>query len=449
MSAGAVRAGEAYVVISAKLDQLRADLKKVPAEVSGGLGKAFSGVLGSITPVTAAITAATAAFAVGAKSISEFVSVGSQINDMAARTGLATDELQHMKFAADQTGTSLEDIEKAARAFVKDGGNVKDFQSMGEAIASIRDPSERARMALDTFGKSGTKLLPMFQEFKSLKASSAALGPILTDAEVKTADALGDSFSALKESISRAMQQIGAALGPYLQNILDHLIGRVATLVDTLNALRNANPFGRGGDILDVLASSGLYGSTESIGERGRMARQSLAGSMRSPLAGGESDAETKAARDAATSTDDIARSIDRANQARLSLIQSFENPAERFLRKQQEINNALAQLNRNRVLGFVSGGEAAGQRAGLEEALRRLQAEEMQRRAELFKPAEVAAMEKAVAVTSSKGTFSAAAAGLLGRAGDSAEFRETKAQTAVLKRIETNTAKFKKPAFS
>jgi hypothetical protein len=448
MSAQGIKAGEAYVVISAKLDQLRADLKKVPSEVSSGLGKPFSGLMSSITPVTAAIAAATAAFAVGAKAVHEFVSVGSQINDMAARTGMASDALQHMKFAADQTGTGLADVEKAARNFVKEGGNVKDFEAMGLAIASIQDPSERARQALDVFGKSGTKLLPMFQEFKSLKASSASLGPILTDAEVKAADALGDSFSSLKESISRAMQQIGAALGPYLQDILDKLIGAISSFADTLNALRNANSFGSGGDWLDVLANSDLY-NPSGWGERGKQARQSLANSFRGGMPGMEDEESTKSSKDSAATTADMFRSIERANKSRIDLIREFETPAEKFIAKQNEINNALAQLNRNRVLGFISGGDAAGQRSGLEEALRRLRAQEQERLAGQFGTVEQATAERASAVTSSKGTFSAAAAALLGRSGDSAELRESKTQTAILKKIDDGIRKVARPAFS
>jgi hypothetical protein len=370
-----------------------------------------------------------------------FVNAGSQINDMAARTGLATDSLQNMKFAAEQTGTSLEDVEKAARAFVKDGGNIANFEAMGESIAAIKDPSERARVALDTFGKSGTKLIPMFQEFKSLKAASLALGPMLTDADVKAADALGDSFSALTTTIGRAMQQIGAMIGPYLQTILDNAIGLIASAAETLSALRNANSFGSGGDILDVLANSDLYNPSSWAG-KGAAGRVSMPG-MGAP-------AELEEAGKAAKSTgDEMLKSIQRANEARLSLIREFETPAEKFIAKQKEINEALKQLNRNRVLGFVGGGEAAAQRAALEEALRRLNAQEADRRLSLMGPAQAASMAAAmVPIVSSKGTFSAAGAGMLGRGSDSTE-RKIDESNRILRRIDDGIRRVARPAFS
>lgn len=452
MSASGVKAGEAYVVISAKLDSLRADLKKIPQAVSG-VGKSFGGVGSALSsmlsPAGAVVAGVTAVGAALAKSTSEFISFGSTINDAAARTGLATDELQHMKFAAEQTGASLADIEIAARGMARNGLSLAKFEEIGMGIAGISDPSERAAKAMDVFGKSGTKLIPMFAELKSLKASSAALGPILTDAEVSAADALGDSFGALGESIKRAMRQIGASIGPYLQSILDNAIGMIAAAADTIKALRNANSFGSGGDILDVLANSDLY-NPSGFAARGAAGRAAM--SKNNGLSGLDDEGPMggRATKDAATSSENIWRSIEAANKSRIALIREFETPAERFIAKQKEINNALMTLNRNRVLGFVGEGEAAGQRAGLEQAMRRLQAEEMERRARLFKGvAGETQSAQAEVMRSSKGTFSAAGAAVLGRSGDSAEFRESKTQTGLLRKIDDGIRKVVRPTFS
>lgn len=438
-----IKAGEAFIIISAKLDQLRADLKKGQDEVKG-FGQSLTSIGSSIAGVFAGLGVGAAITGI----VKSFVDFGSEINDMSTRTGLATTQLQEMKFAAGQTGASLEDVEKAARHFVKEGGSVSDFERIGLGIASITDPSEKARAALDNFGKTGTRLIPMFEEFKSLKAASAAIGPILTEAEVRTADALGDSFSALKESLARAMNQIAASFGPQLKAILDTMIGMIAQIAQ---AIKQANPFGQGGDLLDQLAEVSRRlqsGDFESFRKQGAAGSRSFA-QRGLPF---ETDGESKAAKDSADgmrAAENMWRSIDAGNKSRLSLIQSFETPAERFIRRQKEINDALIQVNKNRVLGFLSPAEASGQRSGLEEAMRRLSAEESERLGKLFKPVEAKAIERFEPLTSSKGTFSAFGAGLLGKMGDSASLNEARAHTRLLRNIEKNTAKNTGPKFS
>lgn len=430
-----IKAGEAYVIISAKLDELRKDLKLAKQEVSGW-GKSFGAIGSTISSAFAGIGSAVATGI--AASVKTFADVGSAVNDMAARTGLSAKQVQELGFAAKQSGADMDDLEKAAKAFVKGGGNIAQFEAMGESIAAISDPSERARAALDAFGKSGTKLIPMFAELKSLKASSNAIGPILTDAEVKTADALGDSFSALKESVSRLMQSIGAAFGPQLKSILDTMIGMVSSLA---RSIKEANPFGQGGDLLDKLAEweKGLFdfsahqkagaGATSGMASAGAFARiqQNLSA---------QDEEDRKLFEAAAKKNADMWKGIDRGNKERAALIREFETPAERFLRKQQEITDAMKALNNNRVMGFVGEGEAAAQKQGLQIALARLRQEEANRIASLMPKAqqEVAA-NVAKVQTSAAGTFSGAGASLLGRGGDPI-LRETKEQTVELRKI-------------
>jgi hypothetical protein len=437
--ASSIKAGEAYVIISAKLDQLRADLKAGQGEIQK-FGGSFKGLGAAISsPMAIATAAVTAAVTATVASIREFINTGSEINDLSNRTGIASGELQHMAFAAKQSGASMAELEMAARQFVKGGGNIAQFEAIGQSIAAIADPSERARAAIDAFGKSGTKLLPMFSEFKTLKASSQALGPILTPQEVRLADQLGDSFGGLYEAVKRTMQQFAQFFTTRLQGELERIVGLITAVSTTLKGLREAASFGKGGDILDVLGNSAIY----KPGEWQKMGRQALAGSGKAQ--GGMSlEAEAAAAADSmrgsATSAEDMVRSIQRASDKRAALIQSFETPAERFIRRQQEILAAIKQVHNNHALNFIGEGEFQSQRSGLNTALARLRQQESERIAGLMPKAapEVARMVEKVQ-SSASGTFSGAGAGLLGHAADPI-LRENKEQTTLMRKIEKNT---------
>src|SRR5262245_27132706 len=144
MSAGGIKAGSAYVEISARTDKLRAELAKGRKDLSSW----SSSLAPSLTSLSAAFAGVTAA---AAMSVREFAKVGSEINDVAMRTGLATDQLQDLKFAAAQSGASLADVEAAAKRFVKGGGDIRNFEDMGRAMAQIGDESERSRRFMDEF----------------------------------------------------------------------------------------------------------------------------------------------------------------------------------------------------------------------------------------------------------------------------------------------------------
>jgi hypothetical protein len=437
-----VKAGSAFVEIIAKLDPLRkslaagAGMLKSWGSNLSSVGSMASGLVGGAIVAGAAATAA--AVTVATKS---FIDYGSAINDAAARTGVSSGKLQEFAFAAKQTGASLGDVERGMKAMARNGFSVSEFEQMGQQIAGISDPSERAARAMEVFGKAGTTLLPMFAEFKSIKAQSAALGPIMTESEVKLADELGDAFGALKEAISRAGNSMVVVFGPQLKQILETAIGMVVTFSEALRDMRN---FGSGGDWLDKIAELSRT-SMSDFRARGAGAL----GAFNATGSGGAGDSvesERDSADRTAKSWDDIMRSIRQAHEERNRLIQGFETPAENFLRRQKEINDAMKALNNNRVLGFVGEGDAASQMAGLQSAMARLRQQEMERRAALL-PKQMNAQRQEIA-TSSRGTFSSAAAALLGRGGQAVE-RKIDKTNDLLAKVEKNTARNVQPRFT
>lgn len=436
-----IKAGEAFVVISAKMDSLRADLRKTQNEMRTW-GNNLSNIGGIISGLWAGLTTGAVAGAFTAL-VRSFVDAGSVLNDLSMRTGLSATSLTHLKFAAEQSGASLADIETAIRTMAKNGMNIAEFEALGQSIAAIQDPTERAAKAVEMFGRGGMRLIPMFQDWNALKSSSQAIGGILTDEEVKAADALGDAFGALRESVSRLMQTMGAVFGDTLIGMLETAIGMVSKFTELL---RTMTDFGSGGDFLDKWAEFMDTGSGQ-FWQRGHDILQGM--SKSSPRANPFAEADAMGA-DTATAAgmreEQIWDAIRSAHERRNALIQSFETPAEQFLRRQQEIIEAMKALNRNRLLGFVSEQEASSQQRGLQTSLARLQSQERQRIAEERERMMADMMGRQQNVRASLaggaiGTTNAGAARLLGRGGDAVE-RKMDEQTNLLRDIKKNTGR-------
>ena len=179
-----IQAGRSYVELYVKNSLFMkgmAAAKKSVTDMGAGLmkwgGMMTAGGGGILAPLAGAVKM--------------FADMGSELADMSARTGKSVGSLAELKFAAEQTGTSLEDVEKAIRMSQKNGLN---FDKVADRIAGIADPAERTRAALEAWGKSGTALLPMLNDLKALKQEARDLNLVPTEQAVSAADKIGDLF---------------------------------------------------------------------------------------------------------------------------------------------------------------------------------------------------------------------------------------------------------------
>lgn len=251
-SAGAIRAGQAYVEISARdggFQQSMARIRQQMQTMGRGMMAAGAGGLAIGTGVIGSILASASAFA----------EVGSALNDMSARTGVATDALSVLKFAAEQTGTDMAGVETGVRKmqkaiFAAAGGSEEAAKALGalgltaeqlqgmsadqqigliaDRLLGIPDAGDRAAVAMQIFGKSGTSLLPMLAGGSAGMAAFAAeakrLGIVMDQETAEKADALGDAVDALKASMTAAFIQVGGAAAPLLTQLAGNLSGLAA-----------------------------------------------------------------------------------------------------------------------------------------------------------------------------------------------------------------------------
>lgn len=199
----------------------------------------------------------------GTVTIAGFVAVtskaldyASSLAEVAQQLGVTTKDLQTYRYAASQVGISQEEMDKGlskltvtmgkARAGVKEpveafrtlsgllGKDIlKGANTAGDAIpliaaalAKVPDPTRRAALEVELFGKTGQKLDNLLSGgaagVNALVASAEQLGLVLTDEQIQHADDLADRLSALKQVLEA------------------NIAGAVANNTDAILSLANA-----------------------------------------------------------------------------------------------------------------------------------------------------------------------------------------------------------------
>lgn len=230
---GDITAGRAFVELFVKKGAFVAGLADAQARLRAfgdGLRTVGLGIAGAGAAIVAPLLA----------SLKHFESAGSALNDMAARTGASVEALGQLSYAADQTGASIEDVEKAivklhrtmaaARAGSVDARKAfqelgldfrqlsamspdEQFTAVATAIGKIENPAKRSALAIETLGKSSVALLPMIADLESLRKEAEELGA-MTTAEAKAADDFGDALGRLRTIASNTASVIGSSLAP-------------------------------------------------------------------------------------------------------------------------------------------------------------------------------------------------------------------------------------------
>ena len=190
--------------------------------------------------------------AFGVKAVQSFVGTGDELDKMSKRLGISVETLSELKFAAEQSGASLDDIEKAVKklsssvfdanngvkasadafqalglnaAMLQDLSPEEQFLAVTKALAQVENASTRAALAQDVFGRAGTTLLPLVAEgaegLEELRQRARDLGiTFTTGAAAKAAD-FTDALNELKVSIGGLGNVVAEKIVPALTNLLN------------------------------------------------------------------------------------------------------------------------------------------------------------------------------------------------------------------------------------
>jgi len=208
------------------------------------MGGSASTLVGALGPL--GIAAGVASVAIGA-GVASVVHMGDEMIRLRDRTGLSTDFLQKLKFAAEQTGAPFESTTMAVNRFeVSLGKSSKatqaaiaqlgfsfsdlramrpedQFTSIVTALNHIEDPAKQSAIAIQLFGRGGMQMLPLIRnDFAALAEKAEALGIVLSEKTLTAGDELGDNWDALKAS---GKGLLGEALGPLVGKLAEWSAG--------------------------------------------------------------------------------------------------------------------------------------------------------------------------------------------------------------------------------
>lgn len=215
---------QAKIILAAE-DRTRAAFASVRAGLDG-LQTGAASIAARFTAIGAAITAG-----LGAIRIASLTETLDQLDDLSEKSGIAVERLSALRFAGETVGTPLEDIAVGARKLAQNmaaaAGGSKEAQAAFEAIgvsvrttsgslrdtdevlldvadrfASYKDGAAKAALAQEIFGKSGERLIPLFNQgrdgIQQLTTQAQKLGAIYSSDVTRRAAELNDNIEKLK-----------------------------------------------------------------------------------------------------------------------------------------------------------------------------------------------------------------------------------------------------------
>lgn len=249
-----IRAGAAYVELYTKDSRLVKGLQAAEKKL-----QAFGVGITSIGTKLAGLGAGVVTPLLGAAKV--FADMGSDLADMSQRAGVSVEALSELGFAAEQSGADIETLEgglrkmqkqvveaasgseSAREALGKLGLTVDDmaklspdqqFKLIGDRLSQIQNPTLKAALAMEVFGKSGTKLLPMFANgargIEELQEQARDLGLTMSTEDAQAAEAFGDTLDVLWKVLKKTVFTIGSALAPLLTEVAEGFTHVVVTV---------------------------------------------------------------------------------------------------------------------------------------------------------------------------------------------------------------------------
>lgn len=261
----AIEAGNVIWNIGADLKPLNQALGDSEKAVQSSMGN----ILAKGQQIGAAMTAIGAGLtAMFLGAVNATMDYGGSIQDASVKTGIAAEELQKLKFGAEQSGVSFEQLQVAilkmsdnlGEAAGKAGGPFNDalasvgltiqqlqtlspdqqFMKLATAIAGVADPAQRTTLAINLFGKAGAQLLPLLSQGAAgiMEAGKQAekLGLIMSGESIAQSEKFGDQWDAIKLQFQAVVVQVGSALIPALAEIIPKVQEVIGNIIQWVQA---------------------------------------------------------------------------------------------------------------------------------------------------------------------------------------------------------------------
>lgn len=215
---------------------------------------AFSGFKGLGALVPAAAIAGVTALAKGA------IDTADNLNDLSIRTGVAVESLSRFGAAAEDSGSTIDEVGKAmgrlargivdpasatSEALAKIGVATRDARGkilsldeimlgVADKFSKLPDGAEKTALAMELFGKSGANLIPMLNAGREELSQYAAT---INTEMAQAADQFNDSLNNIARSIAGPFNEAVTALLPLITSIAEGLATLIRDLMPVLQPM--------------------------------------------------------------------------------------------------------------------------------------------------------------------------------------------------------------------
>lgn len=219
--------------------------------------------------------------------------------DLNSITGMSTDEIQKWQKATKVAGVSADAVTNAAQKLTltldtmeRSGGkgaatleklglSVEDITKMNadermnaitQALASVEDKTERARLGTDLFGKSWANLAPIVDLGVEGLQKAKESANVFSNDDLQKANNFRIAMEEIKDRVGFLFMELGMKLLPITQNVVDFIAqnmpGIQATVDTVFNAVGNIITWVIDNAISPLLSWFGnLKGDAEGLGE--------------------------------------------------------------------------------------------------------------------------------------------------------------------------------------
>ena len=217
------------------------------------------------TAVVAGVTAAAGALVGMASKTAETTD---RIDKMSQKVGLSREGFQEWDFIMSQSGMSVDQLQvgfktmrtamdqaidgtgKGAESFAKLGlsvtdssGALKDQETMFNesviALQNMEDGTEKAKLANDLFGKSGSEMMPLLNgaagSVEEMKQKAHELGLVLDDETIDAGVVFTDTMDQAKRALETIVTKVGAEVMPIVQKMLEWVIANMPTIQSVMS----------------------------------------------------------------------------------------------------------------------------------------------------------------------------------------------------------------------
>ena len=183
-------------------------------------------------------------------------STADHIDKMSQKIGISRQAYQELDFICSQSGTSVDNLQAGMKSLTsamdgaRDGtaSNVAQFERLGVAVTNtdgtfrsqedvffdtitalqgMDDQTEKARLATELFGRSGTELLPLLNSesgsIEEMRNQAHELGLVLDDELIDSGVQLTDSLDQTKRAFQSIAVQLGGALMPIITEVSSYI----------------------------------------------------------------------------------------------------------------------------------------------------------------------------------------------------------------------------------